>query len=267
MNSASRLYSFCDKIKTSTAMKKEQNRQVNISLFTTLQSIFQCETVYEVYANLSYVYKEISRFENEATQLNMIEPCKNTIKELKSIVSIHNLDISVSSIQQKLTPDILSSLTFIGSIIESDTLKEEHSYKEETVELKDFIEKLNELIDSVNNSKIENEDKIIFLSFLSDLQKGTRLYDINGIEALLKALQDSLCKYKLVEDKFRGKYQKFKDTTTYLIDEIIFWGKTVGKTKMTYAQLKNAVVNILENSENVIDAEVEKLDDESTGED
>jgi hypothetical protein len=165
---------------------------------------------------------------------------------IKSLLCYNNLSVDFNSIQQMVSSEFLELLKTLGFMLDSPAFQKQHNYFEQTISIDDFIQNIEILLNDVLNSDLEDEDKAIFVSFLSDLQKGTRLYSIHGIDALIKALQDNLCKYTLLEEKLTGKYESFKDKTLYLIKEIAFWAKTIKSSKKSYTQLKGAISGILE---------------------
>jgi len=248
MNSASRLETIFTKLKDTKDTKKHNhnNTQIVISLLESWLIIFESNTIFDVYENLSNLNDEIDRFEKEVTQVHMIEPTKKAIIILRKITAYPSLSVGVSTIKSLLTDKDLHSLSFINTLLESDALMEEHSYSEEQIDLNEFIDMLRSLVKEVNDSDMNNDDKAIFISFLSDLQKGSKLYNIHGIDALVKSLQENLCKYKLIKESLPSKYENFKEKTDYVIGEIVVWAEKSKQARKGLKQLKEGIFGTIE---------------------
>jgi len=260
MNSASRINEILTKVKKAQKTSKDGDRNTNVTILMTWKNIFECESIFDVCNHLQHTYNEVLRLEKESLSLNMNEPMQPHIKTLKWLFTLSNLDVTIDSIQNRLTKEDTNSLNFLDKMLESEILKDEHSYNENTIDLTEFINTIDSLLSDIQTSNISNTDKSIFISFLSDLEKGTRLYPINGVDALITALQDNICKYNLISSSLSEKYSGLKKKASFLVGEVLFWANTIKKSKKSYAQLKNAIEDMtkISTDEEVIDIEEEE---------
>ena len=257
MNTASRLKNFADGI-----LKSEKTIQVgstirNITYYDTLKEIFSCDDVFCVYECLNSVNDECKKLEAQSIKLNVNKPSKEAIGTLKDISSPINVAVTVDSVHKKLNDTVLHSLDFIASMMEAEPDEEDQDkmysnksiYCEDDIDLSEFSSSIEQLIDDILSSELDDSTKNIFVEFLYDLKKGVKLYSINGIEALLGAVEKNICKYKLIENSIPSKYDNFKQGVSALIGEVMFWAKTANSARQSYKAIKEAVTEIIEYKE------------------
>lgn len=254
MNTAHRLKSFTQKILNSKKTFVENNTTKNILYYDTLKDIFECDDVFCVYECLNSVNKECKKLEKQTVKLNVYDPSKEAINILKDISSPLNVAIPVDNVHKKLSPSVLHSLYFISSIMEAEPDEGDKEimysnkaiYCEDDIDLSEFSSSIEQLIDTIMSSELDDNTKKIFIEFLYDLKKGVKLYSINGIEALLDAVAKNICKYKLIEASIPSKYDDFKKRVSALIGEVMFWAETAKSARKSYKALKQAVAGTIE---------------------
>lgn len=257
MNTASRLKLFAKNILKSKKTFADGNITKNTTYFETLKDVFDCDDVFCVYECLHNVNEECKRLEKETKKLNVYNPSKKTINTFKKISSPLNISVPIDSIQKELDSTLLHSMDFIVSIMEMEPDEEDkeyiHSHKaiycEDDIDLSEFSDAIEKLIEDILSSEMENNTKRIFVTFLYDLKKGVKLYSINGITALTEAVEKNICKYKLIEPSLPSKYKDFKDKVSTLISEVMFWAKTVKDVKNSYKAIKEATIEIIKHKE------------------
>jgi len=209
MNSAKRL----QKILSDIVGYKTQNQQ----LVLMYQDLFKLDSIFEVYSFIIELNKELERYKEEVNIIGMGKSAQSEINQIENLLKAPNLQQQVTTLSPTLKISVIPMLERMSEMIETEAMAEKHQLNEDELDLKEFIKNLADLLKDVSKSDLDDVNKAIFISFIADLQKGTMLYEIHGIDAIIKTMQDNLCKYKNIEPALKGKYEKFKDGATNII--------------------------------------------------
>lgn len=196
---------------------KELESRKEEQVLIVWKNIFETADMFEVYNYLSKVNQEILLLKNELTERKLIvdRQYENIINTLNTIINHPHLTQKVSQITV-MNPDnivkVNMSFESLQTFINADILK--LKYEEEVAEDKfdSFKDMINETIEAVENSNLENEEKAVFLSILYDFNKAISLYKVNGLDAFIEVIKNDLCKIKMIDDVSDNntEYNKFK---------------------------------------------------------
>lgn len=262
MTSVTRLYNLFKELES---RKEEQ-------VLIAWKYIFNTTDIFEVYNYLSNVNKELQLLENELIEKKLIDnnQFKNIIYTINTIINHPFLTQQISQISV-MNPNNIKKVNdgfkALQTFIDAQILKLKFEEEVDVEKFDKFKKMLNETIDDIENSNLDDEEKTIFLSIFYDFNKAISLYKINGLDAFLEVIRNDLCKIKMVDElknvDDNTEYDKFKILITKSISEVWFWiqiyqkvDNTVTLGSKVYGYLKNKISEITKNNKDIEDVEI-----------
>lgn len=227
-NSAGRLYHIIDEIKN--------NNSISSTPYTVLAKVFNVSkddkaVIIENYSEVFQLTKTLKEDILQVTNINherYLQPINIVLDALSSIEL--NSTNGLSKFVNKIDENVMTRLEFC-----SDTLSREigeHSISED--ELNELCNNVNNLIESVNNMKINDDLKALFLKNLTNIRSAIENYKLWGTKGLQSVIDSSFGSILLRGDLVTSEEERStgKKIVGYIfeINNVINAGKKIYET-------------------------------------
>jgi len=217
-----------------------KNMNANDNILKAWKGVFGLRAETPIYEVFPYIISVKDLIDECEKVVNVYAKPKSKPKYLKALKSLSvfyshtNLGESVQHLKSRITDLEIQALEFCDDEL-SEVVYEE---KIDTKEIEDLIKQVNELIENITQSEIDDKIKLFSTELLTSIHNALIRYRIVGIESIYETLEKEYLKINYVVEHFEGDLKKEKSNFLKIFGKL---GKFVTEANKTYTFGSNLI--------------------------